>query len=264
MGKGRDMDNKAASLGLLKAFEATFMEDLIPGILHNFANPLNGIMGRAQLLQRRLTDTLAKLERQYPEAAVTFHDSHKRLVSDVASICQESDRFYNMFQDVSGKFYAMASMGAAERINLSQLLAGELRFADYYLDFKHEIKKEIVLEESLPDVTGISGHYSLCFWSLFRQAMNRMRSLPEKTLYVTTAHDDRHVVVKIRYSGYPLTSEEKRIIAAIQSDDDPEMAEALAASSSYYLGLYLLYKLGAEIDFAYDGTCEETLIKILY
>ena len=107
---------------LENVFESTFVDELIPGILHNFANPLNGIMGRAQILQRRLNETIAKMGVQYPEAANAFADMHKKLVTDVGSICQESDRFYNMFQDVSGKLYAIGS-DAVERINLSRLVA---------------------------------------------------------------------------------------------------------------------------------------------
>ena len=39
---------------LEKVFVATFLDELIPGIFHNLANPLNGIMGRSKLMQRRL------------------------------------------------------------------------------------------------------------------------------------------------------------------------------------------------------------------
>lgn len=257
------MDQEAISQRLGKAFEETFIGELIPGILHNFANPLNGIMGRAQLLQRRLNDTVAKLEQQYPDAAATFREANKKLISDVASICQESDRFYGMFQDVTGKFYTMASL-KAERINLSQLLGAELRFADYYLDFKHEIRKEIVLEDSLPEITGISSYYSLCFWSLLRQVMHRMRSLPEKDLYVETARIDSQILVKIRHSASPSTDEEKRIMTIIQTGDDSAAADPKLASSSYYLSLRLLNLMGARIDFRNDGASEETIITIPY
>ena len=257
------MDQETISQRLGNAFEETFIEELIPGILHNFANPLNGIMGRAQLLQRRLNDTVAKLEQQYPEAAETFRESHKKLISDVASICQESDRFYNMFQDVTGKFYTIASH-KPERINLSQLLAAELRFADYYLDFKHEIRKEIALEDSVPEITGISAYYSLCFWSLLRRVMHQMQSLTEKNLFVETAHDNSHILIRIRHCSFSPTAEEKRLLEIIQSGDESETVESPFASSSYYLSLRFLNLLGARIVFQNDGMNEETMIKIPY
>ncbi|MCX5827407.1 MAG: hypothetical protein NTV58_05315 [Deltaproteobacteria bacterium] len=90
---------------LEQAFVATFQHELIPGILHNFANPLNGIMGRAQILKKRIEDNLKKIHDQYPHVASEFSDIHKKILSDITSITTESDRFYNMFHDVSGKFY---------------------------------------------------------------------------------------------------------------------------------------------------------------
>ena len=36
-------------------FELTF-EEVIPGILHNFSSPLNGILGRSELLEERVKD----------------------------------------------------------------------------------------------------------------------------------------------------------------------------------------------------------------
>jgi len=46
-------------------FSETFIRELMPGILHNFANPLNGIMGRARLLQKRMEDLLQKIDLSY-------------------------------------------------------------------------------------------------------------------------------------------------------------------------------------------------------
>ena len=52
---------------LVKKFVATFLDELMPGIFHNFANPLNGIMGRSKLMQRRLENFVRKIENRYPE-----------------------------------------------------------------------------------------------------------------------------------------------------------------------------------------------------
>ena len=41
------MDNDGIYRELENDFLSTFMGELMPGVLHNFANPLNGIMGRA-------------------------------------------------------------------------------------------------------------------------------------------------------------------------------------------------------------------------
>ncbi|MDD5170333.1 MAG: hypothetical protein PHN75_16075 [Syntrophales bacterium] len=248
---------------LERTFEATFVGELIPGILHNFANPLNGIMGRAQILQRRLNDVLAKIDHQYPEMAAAFREPNKKLVSDVAAICQESDRFFNMFQDVSAKFYAIGSI-APERIDLSRLIAAELRFADYYLDFKHEIKKEFALEESSPEIYGIYTSYSLCFWSLFRNAMERMKGSSEKSLYVSVNHDEAHIVVMLRHNGMPLTEAERKEMEQVISSDDMGLSARIPPVPPACLSLRLLSQMGAEIGFRDEGGVHEMAIRIPY
>ena len=90
-------------------FTSTFIRELLPGVLHNFANPLNAIMGRSNLLQRHIDDTVKKIHEQYPEVAVTLQDELKRVKNDIGSINKESDSFFEMFRDASGKFYALAS-----------------------------------------------------------------------------------------------------------------------------------------------------------
>jgi signal transduction histidine kinase len=246
---------------LVKAFEATFIEELIPGILHNFANPLNGIMGRAQILQRRLNDTIAKMSDQYPAAAEAFSESHKKLVSDVASICQESDRFYNMFQDVSGKFYAIGA-DVPEMLDVSRLLASELRFADYYLDFKHEVMKELNVEASLPEIFGISNYYALCFWSLFRHAMTRIKASAEKILYVSTSREDGQIVVRLRFQGRPYNDDENRMIDESASGQARMSGDADPFNNHFYWSLCLLRQLGAQVDFQNQEGYHEIVIRI--
>ena len=57
------MDKGEIYRALEDDFAATFIEELIPGILHNFANPLNSILGRSKLLQRRIEENIRKMER---------------------------------------------------------------------------------------------------------------------------------------------------------------------------------------------------------
>ena len=181
-------------------FMATFIRELIPGILHNFANPLNGIMGRSKLLQRRIDEHVRKLEEQYPEVASNLAEDLKRMKNDIRSVSAESDSFFEMFRDVSGKFYALAARGE-DRINLSQLLSAEMRFANFYLDFKHELRKETDFDVELPDFKGQTADLSLAFWRLIRFAMNQAMQSQKREFFLATDHDDNHVSVTIKYSG---------------------------------------------------------------
>lgn len=194
------MDKGKICRALEKDFTATFIEELIPGILHNFANPLNGIMGRAKLLQRRIEENIRKMEELYPDTAVGMADELQRIRTDIRAVSQESEYFFDMFRDVAGKFYALAAKNE-DRINISQLLAVEMRFVNFYLDFKHEIKKDIQWDKDIPDFKGNTADLSLAFWRIIRFAMTRARVSALKEFYIKTDHDNKYVNVFIKISG---------------------------------------------------------------
>ena len=194
------MDNSEIYRTLEEAFAATFIKELIPGILHNFANPLNSIMGRAKLLQRRIEENVKKLEEIYPDAAAGMMEEIQRVRTDIRSISQESESFFNIFKDVAAKFYALAAKGE-DNINISQLMDSEMRFVDFNLDFKHDIKKNIRLDNDVPDFKGNIAELSLAFWALIRFAMYRARASRMKEFSVTTEHDNKYVSVFIKNSG---------------------------------------------------------------
>jgi hypothetical protein len=192
------MSGKDHYLFLQEAFVATFMDELLPGIFHNFANPLNGIMGRSKLMQRRLIEFVKKIEKRYPGIEEEMGAEYAKLVSDVNSINNESDKFYNMFCVSTGKFYAIGSQ-IVEKINLSNLVEAELGFADFYLDFKHNIKKEIRLDRESPDIEGGTAFYSMALWMLIRQAMINIKETGGAPFFIATDHDDQWVILKITY-----------------------------------------------------------------
>jgi nitrogen-specific signal transduction histidine kinase len=187
-------------------FKSTIIYELMPGILHNFANPLNTIMGRSRLLQRRLDNAVNKMRDAYPEAAEALKDEGDRIQNDVHSINKESESFLELFKDVSGKFYALTCK-EKDRINLSQLLAAEMRFANFYLEFKHHIDKEIRLDMDMPDLIGNKNELSLVFWRLIRFAMTRVLESEQKGFFLETKHDQRKIVVLMKYSGQAMPGE---------------------------------------------------------
>jgi two-component system, NtrC family, sensor kinase len=197
------MDNNDIYQALEEAFTATFIKELIPGILHNFANPLNGIMGRAKLLQRRIEENVKKMEEIYPDAAAGMMDDLQRIRTDIRSISHESESFFDMFKDVSAKFYALAAK-EEDNINLSHLMNSEMRFVNFNLDFKHDIKKNIRLDDDVPDFKGNIAELSLAFWALIRFAMARARASQMKEFSIITEHDNKYVSVFIKNSGAAL------------------------------------------------------------
>ena len=209
-----EKDNKQTLLE--KEFLATFLKELMPGILHNFANPLNGIMGRSKLLQRRIDAFFKNMREQHPEAADLLSEEFEKIKNDVRSINNESDAFFRMFRDISAKFYALAAR-EEERISLSQMLAAEMRFADFYLEFKHEITKALEIDREIPEIKGYAAELSLSFWRLIRFAMVSALRSKKKEFFLSTGHDRENIIVLIKYSSKESESPSDRPNAGVEA-----------------------------------------------
>jgi len=192
------MDKAAVYRELEKEFLATFMGELMPGVLHNFANPLNGIMGRAKLLQRRLEDSIKKMEARFPGFTQDF--GAEKILKDINTISGESDRFFYLFRDVADKFSTLTCSEPAG-IDLSRLVEAEIRFADFYLDFKHDIQKNIQLDFNLPHFMGAAADFSLALCMLLISAKERMKNSPLKEISVVTYGEADNLMLALEDSG---------------------------------------------------------------
>jgi signal transduction histidine kinase len=216
------MNQEFAHKALEREFESTFINELMPGILHNFANPLNGIMGRSKLLQRRMDDYFQKTQSNSPELMARVGDEQSKLISDVSSICKESDRFYYMFQDLASKFYALADR-RFDHINLENLINNEIRFLDFYLDFKHEITKTIKPNSDLPYIYGVYSDYSYCFSALFRDSMTRMKKSNKKEFSVEMEYKDHAITVYLQDTGEKIVCSQD----SLDSECDPSSGDSV-------------------------------------
>ncbi len=243
-------------------FTATFIRELMPGILHNFANPLNGIMGRSKLLQRRMDDTVKKIEEKYPETAAALQDEILRIKNDIRSINKESDSFFEMFRDASGKFYALAARGE-DRINLSQLIAAEMRFANFYLEFKHDIRKETRYDDKIPDYKGNLAEWSLVFWRVIRFAMSRALASENREFLLETKHDAQHVMVAMQYTGDALPERDKEIITKYLQGEAEDMTDS-NLESGVLLAVQILKKNFAGIEFGVQNNLNTLCVSVPY
>ena len=192
------MDKETPCFEALKEeFQSTVIEELLPGILHNFANPLNGIMGRSKLLQKRAGEALGTTE--YGTSDPTA-EAREKILRDVDLIAEQGDRLYELFSEVAGKIHRLHDRRMCP-INLSELLAAELTFFDFYLDYKHSIEKTVNLNMDNPTVMGTPADFSLALSSLLRYSMNAMRDCPVRILSVFSDYDASEVSVVISDSG---------------------------------------------------------------
>lgn len=236
------MDRLAIYQELEREFLSTFMGELMPGVLHNFANPLNGIMGRAKLLQRRLEDSIKKMEARFPGFAQDF--GAEKIIKDINTISGESDRFFYLFRDVADKFSTLACRETAG-IDLSRLLEAELRFADFYLDFKHEIQKNVRLDPSLPQFKGIAADFSLVITMLIISAKGRMKNSPLKEISIEAERDVNNILLIIEDSGVEISETCRRFVG--QEETEVELAALPQSDRGICSALALLKLSGAKV-----------------
>jgi hypothetical protein len=256
------MDESQLYAQLEKRFVGTFLNELMPGIFHNFANPLNGIMGRSKLMQRRLDDFVKKIEMRYPDIENEMGADYKKLKYDINAISVESDKFYSMFRVATGKFYILGTQGV-EKLNLSKLIEAELAFADFYLDYKHHIKKDIHLDMEIPDIEGITAFYSIAIWVLIRLATNNLQQHNTNAFHIATTRDNQWVIMRISHIGSSLVHRWRGVsfpvnidLETLSNDTDEQIALTYA--------LMLIKQSGHGIEIAHDSKTDLVTIRIPY
>lgn len=255
------MNEKDAYRYLEKTFVATFLDELIPGIFHNFANPLNGIMGRAKLMQRRLVDFIEKMKAHYPDMDAEMGERCKKLLSDINSIADESENFYNLFRVSTGKFYAIGAHDA-DRLNLSSLVETEIGFADFYLDFKHNVKKEVRIDHEMPDISGITAFYSMAIWALIMRSKKNMADGRDEAFMIATDHDDQWVSVTINNMGGRLLQQGWQDALSDAIIKDGKLQDVPNEQKDLFYALLLLKKSSAGVEITHDGDAQTLTVRI--
>src|SRR3989339_47986 len=228
---------------LNELFVEDIMGKIIPGAIHNLANPLGGIIGRVQLMQARTSKSFEIIEGQHPELYKEL--TLDRIKKDVSILAGEAEMMLSIFRNFEGKILALSVRGR-EMIDISKMIEAELKFADFYLDFKHEINKTVTFKDNLPVISGESAGYSLCISALINSARQRMQSMSEKELTVSVDYDDVDINIVFQDSGEEITNSCYKLsgVAGVL----PEIKELPVAEHGLCYAFMLLKSYGFQID----------------
>jgi len=247
--------------GLEQEFESTF-GDLIPGIIHDFASPLNGILGRSELLGRRAGKTLERAMGNGGGADGDFLEDCKKIHGDAGLLAKEADRLFDLFNSVAEKFRMLKDRSVQE-INLSDLVEAEAQFQWFYPGIKYDIKKKLVLDRDIPFVTGVKADYSIALAAIIRRAIHAMKDSEEKNLIITTGHDDSHVCVRIEDTGTPITETHMQDMLE-EGDQATDPSGDLNAQKGFFWALALLKQYGALLQISRESGITGVSIRIPY
>jgi signal transduction histidine kinase len=140
----------SASPGQTQEFqdlELSFLGSLVPGIIHNMATPLSGVLGATQLLEKRgaaiseiVSDTQGMGEAERTELIKQL-DRNRANVDILSRNARHlADILHCLVQRIN-----RGSSSLKEYHSLNELLQNELLFLDANLNFKHKVKKQLSL-----------------------------------------------------------------------------------------------------------------------
>lgn len=245
---------------LKRELESHMIRHIIPGMLHNFANPINGMMGRAKLLQRRL-EARGKGSDISEKDECLSSEILEKVIHDVDLISKGGDQLLEIFNIVVGKFQRLYDM-TEQHINMSELIRDEMAFFDFYLDFKHTVKKKTLLDYSIPLVRGVPAAFSMSLSAFINHSMNSMKDSDSKCLVVMTGHDSDHVFVRIEDMGVPLGDDDKTRLAAIAGKEVKPLS--LNGAPGIFHAAAVLGSYGASIDVEGEGGINRFIVKLPY
>jgi signal transduction histidine kinase len=254
-------DNEELFKGLKEEFESTFGE-LIPSIIHDFASPLNGILGRSELLERRVEKTLERIADTGTTVESAVVEDFKKIRDDAGLLAKEAIRLFDLFNSVAGKFRTLNDT-ALQEINLTELVEKEIAFLRFYPDSKQDIKKNVVLDREIPEVMGAKADYSVALSAIIKRSIDSMKESESKELVVTTGHDDSHVSIKIGDTGTPMTEIQIREMVE-QWNPDNHPVHDLDGKRGYSYAVSLLKKYGALLQVTHESGLTVTSIRIPY
>ena len=136
----------------LQALDLAFLGSLLPGIIHNWATPLSGVIGATQLLERRGSaikdllenyDSLSRAERDELQKQLERNRTNVEILSRNAQ--HLADLLQVLVQRIT-----RGNGSARDFFPLNELMQNELRFLESSLQFKHKVRKTISLETAVP------------------------------------------------------------------------------------------------------------------
>lgn len=156
---------------------------LAPGLAHNLGSSLTALKGYAQLIQSEY-EGLEEID----------------LILEETSMIEQ---IVNNLMIRSRKYWEQKE----EIFNFNDLIHIELDFLQANLLFKHRIKQELRLEESLPSIYGIYVDFSQLFIYLVQNSIEAMANSGTKILTITTKSDSNQVHLTITDTGSGMSDE---------------------------------------------------------
>lgn len=157
------------------------------GIVHNLNNPLQAVMGIAQLLARR-----------HPESRdILALEKAARQMRDIIGTILTAGRRQN--QEL------------VEDIDLNQVVQEQVDLLKSNPFFKHQVEVKMNLE-ALPLFPGIYSHFSQCLGNLLKNGAEAMHGSRTRRMTVASAYGDKEIRISVSDTGQGISEADRNKI----------------------------------------------------
>lgn len=142
------------------ALELEFLGSLLPGIVHNLATPLSGVIGATQLLEMRVGEQerlLNELERGVSQSADALKVQHQKSCSNLDIMSRNARHLTDLLQIIIRRFHRCGQESASP-LSLFELASNELQFLEANLTYKHKVRKRFDLAHDSHTVFAVYKH----------------------------------------------------------------------------------------------------------
>ena len=154
------------------------------GIVHNLNNPLQAVMGYAELLEIEMPEN---------KNIRSLLHSAKLMKEMIATILMTS---------------ANESSQSKVGIDFNELMKTQLEILKANQFFKHRVKVELDLQP-LPPYSGVYSHFSQSIGNLLKNAIDAMYGSVEQILRISTLNENGNITVKISDTGAGIPPEDR-------------------------------------------------------
>jgi len=189
-----ECNKEKSQLGRIHRYAA--MGELFHGIAHNLNTPLSAIMARGEMLLERLR----KIREESGGREDAFGSQLDKNLRDAEVVVANATKLSDIIKNMMHKGIQEGEENP-QMLNLIYLLKEELQFLESDMKFKHEIKKNYFLDDSLPYIKGVYSHFSQSFTNIIRNAMESIEQSEVKELSITSKYDKNNIYIEVRDTG---------------------------------------------------------------
>ena len=182
---------------LLQAEKQAAIGSKVSGIIHNVSTPLAVVSSRAEYLATKLQDI-----RNSPQVqqSISLQEGLDKRISEVNIILKNAQKIAMIIDTILTKSYK-EQFGHLTPIDINQLVIEEMNFFQSDLYFKHNIKSQHHLDQTLPTVRMVYSHLSQVLDNLIKNAIEAVYDSPTKRLTIVTEQDEESIFIRVQDTG---------------------------------------------------------------